>query len=119
MSMVLNSKGRGAKRADLHVLLSAHATTELAVATAAFRRVPCGLTRPVLAQLWTLTTGPSRWEDSSARQCFPAAFARKCSTSTCPGPQAVPGIERSGANGSAAHCQATARLASIDPVASG
>ena len=54
-----------------------------------------------------------------AGQCFPAAFARMCSTLTCPGFQVVPGIERSGANGSAAHCQATARLASIDAVASG
>lgn len=43
MSMVLNSNGRDAQRAELHVckvLLRAHATTEFAAATASFRRVP-------------------------------------------------------------------------------
>jgi hypothetical protein len=53
------------------------------------------------------------------RQRLRAALAGRCSTTTRPGFQEIPASERRGANGSAARCQATARLSEISAASSG
>jgi len=56
---------------------------------------------------------------SFLHQRLPAALAGMCSTTTGPGIQAIPSIERSGENGSAARCHAIARLLEISAAWSG